>query len=350
MTEEITGRVLVVEDEPAIARLLQVELGASGFEVRLAGDGNEALAAVVEEVPDVVIADVMMPRMGGFELVRRLREDPRTEDVSIIMLTARGLKADKLEGLTAGADDYLTKPFDNEELVTRVRGVIRRARYMRSQSPLTGLPGNLRIEDEIEARIATGEPFALLYVDLDHFKAFSDRYGFVRGDEALRETGALVRESARRVAGAGSFVGHIGGDDFVVLVDPDSDGGRRVGDLREVRRGRPELVRPGGRGPRHHRRRGPRGHAPPLPDPHGVDRRRHHRRAQVHAPGRGRRHRDRDEGAGQTHDRAPPRGRPPLGRPHAGAGGPVRNPCLNRRTGFISGGKVPIAGESQGDT
>ncbi len=221
MTEEITGRVLVVEDEPAIARLLQVELGASGFEVRLAADGNEALAAVAEDVPDVVIADVMMPRMGGFELVRHLREDPRTEDVSIIMLTARGLKADKLEGLTAGADDYLTKPFDNEELVTRVRGVIRRARYMRSQSPLTGLPGNLRIEDEIEARIATGEPFALLYVDLDHFKAFSDRYGFVRGDEALRETGALVRESARRVAGAGSFVGHIGGDDFVVLVEPD---------------------------------------------------------------------------------------------------------------------------------
>ena len=89
------------------------------------------------------------------------------------------------------------------ESVTHLRfRVIRRARYMRSQSPLTGLPGNVRIEDEIEARIATGEPFALLYVDLDHFKAFSDRYGFVRGDEALRETGALVRESARRVAGA----------------------------------------------------------------------------------------------------------------------------------------------------
>jgi diguanylate cyclase (GGDEF)-like protein len=220
VTEEITGRVLVVEDEPAIARLLQVELGASGFEVRLAGDGNEALATALEDPPDVVIADVMMPRMGGFELVRHLREDPRTEDVSIIMLTARGLKADKLEGLTAGADDYLTKPFDNEELVTRVRGVIRRARYMRSQSPLTGLPGNVRIEDEIEARIAAGESFALLYVDLDHFKAFSDRYGFVRGDEALRETGAIVREAGRRVAGAAAFVGHIGGDDFVVLIDP----------------------------------------------------------------------------------------------------------------------------------
>jgi diguanylate cyclase (GGDEF)-like protein len=220
MTKETIGRVLVVEDEPAIARLLQVELGASGFEVSLAGDGNEALTAALADPPDVIIADVMMPRMGGFELVRRLRDDARTEDVSIIMLTARGLKADKLEGLTAGADDYLTKPFDNEELVTRVRGVLRRARYMRSQSPLTGLPGNLRIEDEIEARIAAGEPFALLYVDIDHFKAFSDRYGFVRGDEVLRETGAIVRDAARRVAGAAAFVGHIGGDDFVVLVDP----------------------------------------------------------------------------------------------------------------------------------
>jgi PleD family two-component response regulator len=220
MTDEVGGRVLVVEDEPAIARLLQVELGASGFDVALAGDGSEALAACLEDPPDVVIADVMMPRLDGFELVRHLRADPRTESVSIIMLTARGLTADKLVGLTAGADDYLTKPFDNEELVTRVRGVLRRARYMRAQSPLTGLPGNVRIEDEIEARIVTGEAFAVLYVDLDHFKAYSDRYGFVRGDEALRETGALVRDAARRVGGTGAFVGHIGGDDFVVLVDP----------------------------------------------------------------------------------------------------------------------------------
>ena len=221
MTEEIGGRVLVVEDEPAIARLLQVELGASGFEVTVAGDGGEGLAAALADPPDVVVADVMMPGIDGFELVRRLRADPRTEDVSIIMLTARGLKVDTLEGLTSGADDYLTKPFDNEELVTRIRGVLRRARSMRSQSPLTGLPGNVRIEDEIDARISADEAFALLYVDLDHFKAFSDRFGFVRGDEALRATGHLIRDAARRVAGTEAFVGHIGGDDFVILVHPE---------------------------------------------------------------------------------------------------------------------------------
>jgi DNA-binding response OmpR family regulator len=221
LTDEITGRVLVVEDEAALARLLQVELGASGFEVMLAGDGETALTTALAEPPDLILADVMMPRMDGFELIRRLRADPRTEDVSIIMLTARGLKSDKLEGLTAGADDYLTKPFDNEELVARVRGALRRARHLRSQSPLTGLPGNARIEDEIDARITSREPFAVLYLDLDHFKVFSDRYGFLRGDEALRETGLLIREAVRRVAGTRAFVGHIGGDDFVVLAAPE---------------------------------------------------------------------------------------------------------------------------------
>jgi diguanylate cyclase (GGDEF)-like protein len=213
--------VLVVEDDPALARLLQVELTASGFAVRLASDGQEGLAGALEDPPDLVLADVMMPNMTGYELARRLREDPRTEDVSIIMVTARGMKADKLEGLTAGADDYVVKPFDNEELVARVRGVLRRAKYMRSQSPLTGLPGNLRIEDEIQARVDAGEPFAVMYVDIDNFKSYSDRYGFVRGDDALRSTGRLVRDAARDVAGAAAFVGHIGGDDFVVLVAPE---------------------------------------------------------------------------------------------------------------------------------
>jgi DNA-binding response OmpR family regulator len=215
------ARILVVEDEPAISRLLDVELRLAGFAVSQAADGVQGLTAALSDPPDLIIADVMMPGIDGFELVRRLRGDPRTEGVSIIMLTARGLKADKLEGLTAGADDYVTKPFDNEELITRVRGALRRARYMRSQSPLTGLPGNVRVEDEIQARIDAEEGFALLYLDLDHFKAFSDRYGFVRGDEALRSTGHLIRDTARSIAGTSAFVGHIGGDDFVVLVDPE---------------------------------------------------------------------------------------------------------------------------------
>jgi diguanylate cyclase (GGDEF)-like protein len=213
--------ILVVEDDQFLARLLDVELSSTGYGVRIAYDGEQGLEAAFERCPDLVLADVMMPKMDGFEMVRRLRGDARTESVSIILVTARGLQTDKLTGLTAGADDYIVKPFDNDELLARVAGVLRRAEYMKSQSPLTGLPGNVRIEDEIQARVDLRQPFAVLYLDLDNFKAFSDRYGFVRGDEALRATGHLIRDTAKEVAGPGTFVGHIGGDDFVVVCEPE---------------------------------------------------------------------------------------------------------------------------------
>ncbi|HET6861258.1 MAG TPA: EamA family transporter, partial [Streptomyces sp.] len=105
----------------------------------------------------------------------------RSATVSVIMLTARGLSADKLEGFAIGADDYIVKPFDTPELLARIRGVLRRSRDTRTQSPLTGLPGNVRIEEEIDARLARSDPFAILYADLDNFKAYNDHYGFMRG-------------------------------------------------------------------------------------------------------------------------------------------------------------------------
>src|SRR3954451_8801774 len=114
---------------------------------------------VGQDAPDLVITDVMMPHVDGFELTRRLRQDPRTAAVSVIMLTARGLSADKLEGFAIGADDYIVKPFDTPELLARIRGVLRRSKEMRAQSPLTGLPGNVRIEEDIERRVADGVDF-----------------------------------------------------------------------------------------------------------------------------------------------------------------------------------------------
>jgi len=212
-------RVLVVDDDPFIARLLEIELRAIGYDVRLAGDGREALETVAEWIPDLVLADVMMPNMDGFELTRRLRGDSRTASVSVIMLTARGLSADKLEGFSVGADDYIVKPFDTPELMARIRGVLRRAKEMRAQSPLTGLPGNVRIESEIEARVKAQETFAILYVDLDHFKSFNDHYGFMRGDQVIQWTARLLQDVALELGGPTAFVGHVGGDDFVVICD-----------------------------------------------------------------------------------------------------------------------------------
>ena len=213
--------VLVADDDPFIARLLEIELTAAGYEVRVANDGQQALGLAQDRSPDLVLADVMMPNMDGFELARRLRQDPRTAATSIIMLTARGLSADKLEGFAIGADDYIVKPFDTPELLARIRGVLRRAREMRAQSPLTGLPGNVRIEEEIEARVLRGAEFAILYADLDHFKAYNDHYGFMRGDQAIQLTARLVEEVSRGVSDGEVFVGHVGGDDFVVLTEPD---------------------------------------------------------------------------------------------------------------------------------
>jgi diguanylate cyclase (GGDEF)-like protein len=213
--------LLVVDDDPFIARLLEIELKAAGYDVRVASDGEQALAAAQERPPQLVLADVMMPNMDGFELTRRLRQDPRTATVSVIMLTARGLSADKLEGFAIGADDYIVKPFDTPELLARIRGVLNRASDTRSLSPMTGLAGNIAIEDEIEGRVSRAEPFAFLYVDMDRFKAYNDRYGFLRGDEAIRETARVIGEAAAQVVGAETFVGHAGGDDFVVVVPPE---------------------------------------------------------------------------------------------------------------------------------
>ncbi len=212
--------LLVVDDDPFIARLLEIELRAAGYDVRVASDGSQALLTAQERCPDLVLADVMMPNMDGFELTRRLRQDPRTATVSIIMLTARGLSADKLEGFAIGADDYIVKPFDTPELLARIRGVLRRSRDMRAQSPLTGLPGNVRIEEEIDARVDQHRTFAILYADLDHFKAFNDHYGFMRGDQVIQFAADLIEEVARELTGGEAFVGHVGGDDFVVVVDP----------------------------------------------------------------------------------------------------------------------------------
>jgi diguanylate cyclase (GGDEF)-like protein len=218
---DVTGTVLVVDDSPEVSRLLELILTRAGYRVLAAADGREAVEMARTHRPDLLVLDVMMPGMDGLAVTRLLRDDPQLANVSIIMLTARGLAADKLEGLTAGADDYMAKPFDPGELLARVRGALRRARALQGVSPLSGLPGNVRIEEVIEGRLRSGERFAILYADLDHFKPFNDHYGFARGDGVLRATAQTVLEVALAVGDADTFVGHVGGDDFVVVTAPE---------------------------------------------------------------------------------------------------------------------------------
>ncbi|HYH27597.1 MAG TPA: response regulator [Actinomycetota bacterium] len=214
-------KVLVVDDDPDIARFVELNLRTHGYETHVASDGLMALDKAFDVRPDLVLLDVTMPKMDGFEVAQRLRSDPRTSNVSIIMLTARALSVDKVLGLTAGADDYVIKPCDPVELVARVKGTLRRAQEMRALSPLTGLPGNMRIQDELHRLVGEGHPFALAYADLDNFKAYNDHYGFLRGDEAIRFMARCIQEVSLDVVGEGVFVGHVGGDDFVVICPPE---------------------------------------------------------------------------------------------------------------------------------
>lgn len=214
-------RILVADDDPDILKFIEVNLTLEGFDLTLAHDGEEALHLAIDEKPDLVLLDVMMPKMDGFEVCRRLRSDSRTSNLSIIMLTAKSMSADKVVGLTAGADDYIIKPFDPLELVARVKSTLRRSRDMRDVNPLSGLPGNVAILQRLERSLSQGKSFALMHIDLDNFKAFNDYYGFMRGDQAIQLTARLLREAVDLEAdGTDAFVGHIGGDDFTVICEP----------------------------------------------------------------------------------------------------------------------------------
>ncbi len=217
----MTERVLVADDDPDILTVVKINLELDGFEVDTAVDGEDAMAKATSTPPNVIILDIMMPRMDGLTALHRLRSQAGTANIPIILLTARGLPEDRVRGLELGADDYITKPFDITELAARVRAVLRRTQAARDLSPLTGLPGNFKITAEIEDCIREERSFALVHGDLDNFKAFNDHYGFMRGDEVIRFCASSFTEAAESLGMAGAFVGHIGGDDFVAIIPPE---------------------------------------------------------------------------------------------------------------------------------
>ena len=213
------SRILIAEDEPHLREVLHMQLELAGFDVFEACDGEEALGLAGQVRPDVILLDVMMPRMDGYETLRQLRASYATRFIPIIMLTAKDTKEDVLTGFQGGANDYLTKPYQGSELLVRINNQLSWSRQQREANPLTGLPGNLSINAEIERRLASGEPFALLQVDIDFFKAYNDYYGYPRGDDAIQTLSRILVEAASH-HGEGNFVGHIGGDDFVLLSTP----------------------------------------------------------------------------------------------------------------------------------
>jgi diguanylate cyclase (GGDEF)-like protein len=210
-------RVLVVDDEPDIRDVLKITLEAENYEVIEAENGEEAIKLIALKTPDLVLLDYKMPKMDGREVCRRVKKDILLRHLPIIMVTGKGEITDKVDGIDAGADDYIVKPFEPEELLAHIKMILRRAEIDLEANPLTRLPGNISILKELNQRLDSKDYFAVCYVDLDKFKAYNDIYGFERGDNVIKETARILLRTIKELGNPEDFVGHIGGDDFVVI-------------------------------------------------------------------------------------------------------------------------------------
>lgn len=212
-------KILVVDDDADILDLLEATLERE-FTVVKASKGSEALAKIKKESPNLLILDYMLPDLSGTDICKTLRKDPFSLNLPILMLTGKGEVEDKVRGLGAGADDYMVKPFAPEELLARVNMLIRRSNTNLDANPLTRLPGNVSIHKELTVQIENKQDFAVLYIDIDNFKALNDYYGFEKGDMVIKETARILINSIQHEGTVNDFIGHIGGDDFMLITLP----------------------------------------------------------------------------------------------------------------------------------
>ena len=219
---EHATRILVVDDEATIRAICREMLENVGYTVREAADGDTALEEARRFRPDLVIVDIMMPGIDGFATAERLRSDTGLSMTPIIFVSAKGETADKVRAFRVGAEDYLVKPFDAAELIARVAKTISRHERELGASPTTQLPGADAIELEITRRLGDADRHAFCYLDLDNLKAFNDYYGYAKADGIIRQTGDLIREIVSRHGTPSDFIGHIAGDDFVLITSTET--------------------------------------------------------------------------------------------------------------------------------
>jgi diguanylate cyclase (GGDEF)-like protein len=212
------ARLLVVEDDIDIGNMLKIYFSGMDFDVDVAVRGSDALEKTKHVLPHLIVLDIMLPDIDGYEVCRNLRTSMRTSHIPVIFLTQKDERSDKLQGLELGADDYITKPFDIEELKLRVQGAIRRSERESLTDPRSGLPAGRLIEEQLR-RIIREKGWALLDARVNHFDAFKDVYGFVAGDDVLRFTSMLIGEVVDELGTTSDFIGHAGGDNFIVITN-----------------------------------------------------------------------------------------------------------------------------------
>lgn len=219
--ERDNRKILIVDDEPDLLKVLAKKLGGFGYEVALAQNGREALDQARKILPDLILLDIMMPGMDGREVKMKLSQDESTRDIPVIFLTAKTTTADKVEGLYLGAEDFVTKPYDIEELNARIEKAIRRKRQFEIAAltdPLTGLANSRFFKKELHTFFRLGQRydrcFCLALMDVDDFKKINDVHGHKTGDSVLRALAAVMREIFRE----SDILARYGGDEFVVLL------------------------------------------------------------------------------------------------------------------------------------
>ncbi len=214
------GRILVVEDDPDISKMLKIYFSSQGYDVLAEMRGRPAIDTCAQKMPNVVILDINLPDIDGYTVCRELRGSLRTKHIPIIFLTQKDERSDKIKGLELGADDYITKPFDIEELKLRVQGAIRRATYENLTNPTTSLPSGKLIEEHLKA-IKSREDWTLLYIGIKDMDAFKEIQGIVALDDVLRFLATIITEAVEKHGTLNDFIGHAGSNDFLLVTRPD---------------------------------------------------------------------------------------------------------------------------------
>lgn len=214
-----TQRILIVEDDVDTVEMLHTFFSKHGYEVLSAAWGEDALRITEDVPPNLIVLDIHLPDIDGYEVCRQLRGHRRTEHIPIIFLTERRERIDRLAGLELGAVDYITKPFDIQELRLRVRNALRRATLGTLVNPITGLPTDALVDERLAAMLRRDD-WAILSVGIEGLRDFSDSYGFVASDDALRAVALMIKNTAQEMGDSDPFIGHLGEADFIVISAP----------------------------------------------------------------------------------------------------------------------------------
>lgn len=215
---DIKPKILIVEDDLDVAEMLNAYFRVQGYEVFTVNWGEDGVRSGQTVHPDIVILDIRLPDIDGYEVARRLRSDRRTSDIPIIFLTEKRDRSDRLQGFEIGADDYITKPFDVQELRLRVRNALKRVSQGSLTNPVTGLPEGALVDEKLSEVLAAADGLALLFVSIENMDSFRESYGFVASDDVLRAISLMVVNTMREFSRPEDFLGHLTGNDFILVI------------------------------------------------------------------------------------------------------------------------------------